>query len=529
MAQVARDFPFGAGSYTVGSSTKGVGLGGRSVSFAGGSGTGDIATGQNVSLTQFTLIATLQFNTLSAYAAIIDRDFSTTMRSFQFRRENVNTLSVIRFNTAGGFTSATTVGTMPSDAVVTVAAVVNGLNHSVFLRKEKASNTITGTPQIFDGVMGIGSSWGGTTALTSLTLNGRIFGWALIPRVLPDGEVFQLLDNPWQLFAPVQRRIWVPVAAGADVTVALVGSVATSSAGTLAPSTSKALTGSVATGSTGTLAPSLSAPIAGSVATSAAGALAPSSTVALLGTQAAASAGTITYSAADVTVALSGQAATSSAGTLVNSASIALAGFLAAATAGALTASGGVPDALGALPGGGGYTHDKTRRYGLLPPRTKEELAVLVQAQREALGILPKPVQKRIVAVVKKATKKAEPLATLADFVAQVAQAEQVPAHDVAAAVERAFDYRSAVERAAAVIARAEDTAKREAAETARVMAEEQRVEAERQEHRARLLADDMRLMTFTAEAQRLLAWELADMQRAIAELVEDSGIAAPA
>lgn len=153
--------------------------------------------------------------------------------------------------------------------------------------------------------------------------------------------IYRPTPGPYVGPQPFGPRVVVPVAAGADVTVALVGSVATSSTGTLAPSTSKALTGSVATGSTGTLAPSLSAPIAGSVATSAAGTLDPSSTVALNGTQAASAAGILTPTQNDVTVALTGSVAVSSAGTLGVSVSVALLGASAATSAGTLTPSGG--------------------------------------------------------------------------------------------------------------------------------------------------------------------------------------------
>ncbi len=52
-------------------------------------------------------------------------------------------------------------------------------------------------------------------AAASLFANGVIHDAAIWLRSLADAEVAQWSANPWQLFRPIQRRIWVPVAGGA--------------------------------------------------------------------------------------------------------------------------------------------------------------------------------------------------------------------------------------------------------------------------------------------------------------------------
>lgn len=165
-----------------------------------------------------------------------------------------------------------------------------------------------------------------------------------------------------------------------DVTLALTGLAATSSAGTLGVSHSQALTGQAATASAGSLTPSRSIALAGQAATASAGTLTPSRALALTGQAVAASSGTLTPSTTiglvgqqvtasagfltvpgDVTLALtglsatasagtlgvgvskalSGQAATSAAGTLGAALALALSGQQVSASAGTLTASGG--------------------------------------------------------------------------------------------------------------------------------------------------------------------------------------------
>jgi len=106
---------------------------------------------------------------------------------------------------------------------------------------------------------------------------------------------------------------------------------------------SVALTGSSATASAGTLGPEHGVSLSGAASTTAAGAVAPTTTVAASGAEATAAAGTVTVSSeSDVTVALSGAAATAAAGSLALVVSVATVGEAATASAGMLAAQLGV-------------------------------------------------------------------------------------------------------------------------------------------------------------------------------------------
>lgn len=172
----------------------------------------------------------------------------------------------------------------------------------------------------------------------------------------PESWARRYLANPWALFEPQVRRIWVSVPASAGASAALTGSSATSTGGTVVPSSTVALSGSAATASAGAATPTAEIALSGQVATSSAGTVTPNITVALTGQEATASAGTLTPTQG-ATAALTGQEATSSAGTLgVTSANVlagaqsesatgtlglnvtvALTGAQATATAGTLT------------------------------------------------------------------------------------------------------------------------------------------------------------------------------------------------
>lgn len=112
---------------------------------------------------------------------------------------------------------------------------------------------------------------------------------------------------------------------GGGVSVALTGQSVTSSAGTVAPSTTVALSGQSVTVSAGTLTPSgdIIVALTGQSVAASAGTLTPSTTVALTGQSVTTAAGTL---APSTIVALSGQSVTTSAGTLAPSTTVALTG-----------------------------------------------------------------------------------------------------------------------------------------------------------------------------------------------------------
>ncbi len=151
------------------------------------------------------------------------------------------------------------------------------------------------------------------------TLLGCVWNTALARE-----DVIEISRNPWQIFRPIQRKIFVPVSA--------VGATA-------------ALSGSEATTSSGTLTPHIGAPIAGASSTTYAGALSPSLSVALAGNAATSAAGSL--GVADVfAAALTGNSATTTAGSLSAAISLALMGNAATASAGALSVGGPIVVAL---------------------------------------------------------------------------------------------------------------------------------------------------------------------------------------
>lgn len=94
------------------------------------------------------------------------------------------------------------------------AATKAGTSHSVFVDNLRSTGTFgSGSTAFTDASnqMRIGSDQGDAQA----SWNGFIdvvMGWS---RALSDAEIKSLSDNPWQIFAPQARQIWVPTGGGA--------------------------------------------------------------------------------------------------------------------------------------------------------------------------------------------------------------------------------------------------------------------------------------------------------------------------
>lgn len=177
------------------------------------------------------------------------------------------------------------------------------------------------------------------------------------------------------------------------------------------------------------------------------------------------------------------------------------------------------PASDGNLAFGGGWPRRK-RRHDYLSPPTREQMAERVRKQREALGILPKPAQKRIEAAVKKAARKPEPsLAPLAPLAVEVAQ-------DSGVALQRVIDAISAVyERqrglvAARMEADAAQQQEREAAEAERARIEAEAFKQARQERLVQLRAADEEMLK-RADAERQQAIKtIREVQKALLALI---------
>lgn len=153
-----------------------------------------------------------------------------------------------------------------------------------------------------------GTSLRGVGKLSDIVIRGGT--------LLSAADAFEEYRNPWQIFQPIPRKIFVPASAS-GATAALSGNVATTSAGTLTPQIGAPIAGASSTTYAGALTPSLSVALAGNAATAAVGALTvPGSfSAALTGNSATASAGTLSVGG-PIVVALTGNAATCYAGLL---------------------------------------------------------------------------------------------------------------------------------------------------------------------------------------------------------------------
>lgn len=348
-------------------------------------------------------------------------------------------------------------------------------------------------------------------------------------------DIRALVSNPWQVAQPIpgRRRAFSVAAGGTHTTTGALAADAAVVAGTAAHLTLHTSTGALSAGAatvsgsaTHLTLHTTTGALSAAAATIAGTAVHPHTTTGALSSAAATIAGTADNAAAGehaATGALSAAAASVS-GTAVHKTLHATTGALSASaatvagtaahltvhtTTGALQAAsatvsgaaigpGGVAQL--SVVGGGGFPAraEKGRRYGLLPPPTKEKLAALVKAQREALGILPKPAQKRIVSAVKKAAAKTDPsLQLLAPVVVEIAQTADLPAVDVARAVEQSFIYAQALRQARATIEAAQRQQQAQVIEQERQRHEAQEAEAARAQHMARLQADDEALLQF--------------------------------
>ena len=73
---------------------------------------------------------------------------------------------------------------------------------------EYANTASAALPNAFSESLTVGEDYSSTYFM------GRVYLAAVWNRALSSAEIKQLSANPWQLFAPTERRIWVPVTAG---------------------------------------------------------------------------------------------------------------------------------------------------------------------------------------------------------------------------------------------------------------------------------------------------------------------------
>lgn len=330
----------------------------------------------------YSLFAVGSCTSASVTQSALDMDNGTT-RYFQFRFVN-GKVDFIPFNTSGSVTGEAT-----SPVALSVSEMSRG-----FTMGATASPTRTAAFQ--NGVVTVGSTpssmitpgtvlpvyVGSRVTGTQAWLTGGLSLVATWMRTLSDGEMESLNDNPWQLFKPPKRRLWLAyssssnatatitgvastsaagiVTATGDATVLIVGAASTSAAGTVIGSggATATITGSSTTSAAGAVtgSGSATATITGAAATSAAGTITATggATATITGASATWAAGHITATGGgNATATIIGAAATSAAGTVTGSggATVAITGAATASAAGTITATGTSGNAVAYLVG----------------------------------------------------------------------------------------------------------------------------------------------------------------------------------
>ena len=167
------------------------------------------------------------------------------------------------------------------------------------------------------GQSGTGSSFGDH----ELYLVGSLTG------ALSASEAREFTSNPWQIFKPQPRRIWVGAAGGGDVSLSLTGQSLTANLGALSASVTSSVTGNQTTLQQGTITANVSQTLTGQAISLAQGSVTDDSsgnvTKALSGQSLSVSQGALT---ASISLALNGQSIVLSGGSVSPAISSALTG-----------------------------------------------------------------------------------------------------------------------------------------------------------------------------------------------------------
>jgi hypothetical protein len=191
--------------------------------------------------------------------------FSSTNRSGIYFEYTSSQLKAVVFN--NGAWSTTNIGSTPATGALITLAVVSDsdTSHRVY-RDGVLVATLTNTAQVSTfnvaGAMYCDASTFYTAAVKD------VVGFAGFTSTPSNTEIKSLSDNPWQIFKPQARRIWVAAAGGGDALASNAAAQASASAAatTAIPITAAALSLSTAGGALTTAIP-LNA-VAAAIATS---------------------------------------------------------------------------------------------------------------------------------------------------------------------------------------------------------------------------------------------------------------------
>lgn len=213
----------------LGSDVWDVGAYGISRSVAVGSGGISVARATGVP-TKFIAVIVYEVKTTPGATRVLlsgKTNFSQS-NGFMIYASNANTLG-INGGDSSGFPTVTITGAFSAGVSGVLALEFNGTAVTVFRNGARAGTaTLTSAVGATTGGIGIGAyvPGGGNEACVGI----RLFAAGIVL----DGSGAELSRNPWQLFAPQTRRIWVPVSAGGGSTTVTATPANAAASGTTA-------------------------------------------------------------------------------------------------------------------------------------------------------------------------------------------------------------------------------------------------------------------------------------------------------
>ena len=161
-----------------------------------------------------------------------DGDAPAEARVFQLRLDGDNRVNFIGFDTTvGGLSSVTTSATIAAGATAMLVGRVVGNTVSVWSDGVLgASGTISGTPKLPNSAnakLKVGT-YGSIASGVAANFPGQLLYNCYWNRALSAVEIKSLSDNPWQIFAPRETRLFVPVSAGVGGTTTVTSDSAAS-------------------------------------------------------------------------------------------------------------------------------------------------------------------------------------------------------------------------------------------------------------------------------------------------------------
>ena len=199
---------------------------------------------------EYTVFALIRHDSnRGSYQNFIDADNGSSARIFQARLTTSNTVEFIPFNTGGSPFFVYSTSTISGTEDTFDACRVLGGTASVWVNGRLEGSTSVGSA----ATLGVANAKVALQVSATATGGAGIQGFrsalyvgGILSRGASDTEIKSLSSNPWQLFKPVQRRVWFDggaAAGGASQTIAFTLDDITSSVSqTLSHSQSAAFT-----------------------------------------------------------------------------------------------------------------------------------------------------------------------------------------------------------------------------------------------------------------------------------------------